>query len=264
MSILSGLENKTEYAIAKLIYGLTRNLTNDAIENFFIDSTNPSFILDTLNELNKYLNQLDTNNTYGGYSSVDWDNRLQDRDIRYIENNYNKGQLIDLCRRMLVYTWGHNEEWKSVIKKERGITDEQINQLRSNVKYYQFLEKYKSNNDQVLSACCKRILILLQYNEYSIELLHTLFVSYFRVKLGITTNENNKPNVLYKQYIASFQSDATKAVLKKNTNIIDKFNNSRNNESLAHDVKKLNVTEEYIIFDEIFNIIICIDNPHTN
>ena len=150
-------------------------------------------------------------------------------------------------------------------KVGRGITDEQINQLRSNVKYYQFLEKYiKSNNDQVLSACCKRILILLQYNEYSIELLHTLFVSYFRVKLGITTNENNKPNVLYKQYIASFQSDATKAVLKKNTNIIDKFNNSRNNESLAHDVKKLNVTEEYIIFDEIFNIIICIDNPHTN
>lgn len=46
--------------------------------------------------------------------------------------------------------------------------------------------------------------------------------------------------------------------------IINKFNNSRNNESLAHDVKKLNVTEEYIIFDEIFNIIICIDNPHTN
>ena len=49
-------------------------------------------------------------------------------------------------------------------------------------------------------------------------------------------------------------------MLKKHNDIISKFNNSRNNESLAHDVVKLPKHEERIIFDEILDILYSIES----
>lgn len=96
--------------------------------------------------------------------------------------------------------------------------------------------------------------------ELALDRLHTFYTKFIRGlcsqhHLAYTSSESL--NAIFGKYIkhienlGMIESDMTKAILKYSINLLEKYNDVRNNNSLAHDNKLLNHKESLYIFDTL-------------
>ncbi|RAI88078.1 abortive infection family protein [Algoriphagus yeomjeoni] len=96
--------------------------------------------------------------------------------------------------------------------------------------------------------------------ELALDRLHTFYVKFIRGlcarhKIQFSTSESL--NAIFGKYLKFVtnlrivESDMTISILKYSINILEKFNDVRNNRSLAHDNKILNYRESLYIFDAL-------------
>lgn len=105
--------------------------------------------------------------------------------------------------------------------------------------------------------------------ELALDRLHTFYMKYIRglcSKNEIVFNNEESLNALYGKYIkfvesqGVLESDMTKAIMKYSINLLEKYNDVRNNRSLAHDNKLLNYKESLYMFDTLARLKGFIDN----
>lgn len=96
--------------------------------------------------------------------------------------------------------------------------------------------------------------------ELALDRLHTFYVKFIRglcTQHQIPYTNSESLNAIFGKYIKHIdslnviESDMTKAILKYSINLLEKYNDVRNNKSLAHDNKLLNYKESLYIFDTL-------------
>lgn len=105
--------------------------------------------------------------------------------------------------------------------------------------------------------------------ETALDRLHTYLMKYIRrlcEKHEIDFNKEESLNAIFGKYVKflvaheKIESLMTERILKYSINIIEAFNDIRNNKSLAHDNQILNYEESLLIFNNITNTIKFIEN----
>lgn len=100
--------------------------------------------------------------------------------------------------------------------------------------------------------------------ESALDRLHTFVIKYIRKlceSLGIFVDKEKALHSLFGEYVKKLQeincidSEMTILILKSSISILQKFNDVRNNQSLAHDNPILNYDESVLIFNNIANLI---------
>jgi hypothetical protein len=137
-------------------------------------------------------------------------------------------------------------------------------------------EVFKPNtDDREFSLLAKSIRESIDKNEpeAALDRLHTFVTKYVR-QLCVThnlTHEKDEPlNALFGKYVkylsANKRMDSTMAerILKYSINVLEAFNDVRNNKSFAHDNPILNYHESVLIFNNIANAIKFIETLEKN
>jgi len=100
--------------------------------------------------------------------------------------------------------------------------------------------------------------------QLALDRVHTYMTKYFRViceKHGIDFTDKENINNMYAKYIHfhnqlnSFESIMTPKILKLPTQVLEKFNNVRNNESFAHSNEVIGYRESKLIIDFVFLVL---------
>ena len=183
-----------------------------------------------------------------------------------VESNYTVGCLLEKLVEfaMLKYQdvdfvnteeFGVYEGCLKVIKKlKEGNIVEHLDALQPN------------NNDKDFKILTKSIKESIEKNEPEVALdrLHTFVVKYIRelcTKNNISYEKSESINAIFGKYIKFLvdnnliESTMSEKILKYSINIIDAFNDVRNNKSLAHDNPILNYDESILIFNNVTNSI---------
>ncbi|MFJ3388824.1 abortive infection family protein [Lysinibacillus sp. NPDC086135] len=115
---------------------------------------------------------------------------------------------------------------------------------------------------------------LLENNpELALDRLHTYSVKFFRelcIKHDLQFEKDDALHTLIASYwkalekSKSIQSDMTIQILKTNTNILNNFNNVRNDKSYAHDNVILNKSESKLICNHVISLLKFIDEIEEN
>jgi|SRR5690554_139635 len=96
--------------------------------------------------------------------------------------------------------------------------------------------------------------------ELALDRLHTFYVKFIRglcTRHQIVYTNSESLNAIFGKYIKHLESlniiesDMTIAILKYSINLLEKYNDVRNNKSFAHDNKLLNYKESLYIFDTL-------------
>jgi len=96
--------------------------------------------------------------------------------------------------------------------------------------------------------------------ELALDRLHTFYVKFVRslcARHQITFSNAESLNAIFGKYLKYVtnleivESEMTISILKYSINLLEKFNDVRNNKSLAHDNKVLNYKESLYIFDTL-------------
>jgi hypothetical protein len=96
--------------------------------------------------------------------------------------------------------------------------------------------------------------------ELALDRLHTFYMKYIRdlcAKNNVTFSNDESLNAIYGKFIkfidgaGLLESEMTKAIMKYSINLLEKYNDVRNNKSLAHDNKLLNYKESLYVFDTL-------------
>jgi len=227
----------------------------------FSDRTFQEFVADTIG--------IDIYDEKYNYASGSKANRL--RAFIKIESNYNVGvlleKLVELAREK--YQSGEtipddefrlNEDCLKIIKrlKDEGVV-EHLDALQPN------------NNDKDFKLLAKSIRESIEKNEPEVALdrLHTFVVKYVRELCATHTinfDKSESLNAVFGKYIKYLidkklvESVMTEKILKYSINVIEAFNDIRNNKSLAHDNPVLNYDESVLIFNNVTNSIKFIQN----
>lgn len=107
----------------------------------------------------------------------------------------------------------------------------------------------------------------------AIDRLHTYMVRYVRQlcnKHNITFNNSDALNGIFGSYVRYLRENSlvtstmTIEILGSYVKIFDKYNNTRNNESLAHDNNLINDKEALLILNSIANLIRFVDDLERN
>lgn len=128
-----------------------------------------------------------------------------------------------------------------------------------------------NNNDKDFKLLAKSIRESIEKNEPEVALdrLHTFVVKYIRVLCAvhnIVYEKSESLNAVFGKYVKHLtdskliDSTMSEKILKYSINVIEAFNDIRNNKSLAHDNSILNYDESVLIFNNVTNSIKFIQN----
>jgi hypothetical protein len=237
-----------------------------AIENFL--GMKIGYVMDfsdrTFQEFVGEATSLDINSEKYHYSSNSKANRL--RAFIKIESNYVFGRLLSaFCDYWLakVHTGqidDHNDEdsYMECVKIAERLKQESI------VEHIDAIQPNSSDKDFALLTKSIKESIEKNEPETALDRLHTFVVKYVRQLCDnhSLTNDKDEPiNSLFGKYVKHLATNKlidsimTEKILKFSINIIDAFNDVRNNKSFAHDNPILNYHESILIFNNISNTI---------
>lgn len=228
----------------------------------FSNRTFGNFVFETIN-IDAYLDYYIDN----GESKA---NRL--RTIWQKESNYKVGKLTS---EMLEY-------WKSQkllsyrkISPEEDALFQECNKIAQRLLQDLIVEEIdvirEDEEDPNFDRLAKSIRASIENNEpeTALDRLHTYLMKYFRrlcEKHEIVYSKEESLNAIFGKYVKfivaheKIESQMTERILKYSINIIEAFNDIRNNKSLAHDNQILNYEESLLIFNNITNTIRFIEN----
>ena len=222
----------------------------------FSDRTFQEFIGESVN--------LDIANEKYHYSSNSKANRL--RQFFKVESNYTVGKLLSaFCDYWISkvhtdeidprgYENLHKECVKLAEKLKEEVIVEHINAIQPNV------------DDRDFKLLAKSIRESIEKNEPEVALdrLHTFTFRYLRElceKHQISYNKAESLNAIFGKYVKflvdskHIESAMSEKILKYSINVIEAFNDIRNNKSFAHDNPVLNYQESVLIFNNVSNTI---------
>jgi hypothetical protein len=246
MSDLNKIEKLKIEKILEMSGGYVLDFSNRTFSEFIFDSTNVEIYHD------KYQDRGDSKA-----------NRL--RTYWEKEPNYIVGKLIlDLLeyrrtKKILAY--------KEIDKPEQDLFDacEKIAMRLKEDNIIEEIEVIKENiDDRSITLLAKSIKESIAKNEpeSALDRLHTYVMNFFRnlcEKHNIAITKEETLNAIFGKYVkfivSSNKIDSLMAekILKYSINILDAFNDVRNNKSFAHDNNILNYEESVLIFNNITN-----------
>lgn len=247
MAELNYTENKIIESFLKMESGFVLDFSDKTLHEFIGDAT-----------------KLDINSPKYHFKTNSKANRL--RCFIKVESNIVVGNLIkSFC-----------EYWhaKSIIEKKENSEEEKLyheclkiaNKL-SQAKIVEELEAIKPNSDDKDFAVLARSIkesIEKHEPEVALDRLHTFVIKYLRqlcINHNITFDISEPIHSLLGKYIKYLrankliESEMSENILKYSINIMESFNDVRNNKSFAHDNPILNYNESILIFNNISNII---------
>lgn len=207
---------------------------------------------------------LDINDPKYHYSSNSKANRL--RQFIKVESNYTFGKLLSaFCDYWLskVHTGEidyHNDEnlYKECVKIADRLKQESI------VEHIDAIKPNADDRDFKLLAKSIRESIERNEPEVALDRLHTFTFKYLRElcdKHNISYDKTDSLNAVFGKYVKyivdkkHIESTISEKILKYSINIIEAFNDIRNNKSFAHDNPVLNYHESVLIFNNISSTI---------
>jgi hypothetical protein len=124
----------------------------------------------------------------------------------------------------------------------------------------------EDDNDKDFSLLAKSIKESIEKSEPEVALdrLHTYLMKFIRKLCGnheIEITKEESLNAIFGKYLkfivvnGKVESEMSQKILKYSINIIEAFNDVRNNRSLAHDNQILNYSESVLIFNNVTNSI---------
>lgn len=222
----------------------------------FSNRTFEEFIYDTL-KVNIYSEKY-------FYDSGSKANRL--RAFIREESNFKVGQLLSA---LLDYwhTKAIAKEYGFEFEKNESIYKECL-KVASRLKEETIIEEIDAikevEDDRDFSLLAKSIKESIDKDEPEVALdrLHTYLMKFVRqlcAKHKIELKKDESLNAIYGKYIkflvsnGLLESKMSENILKYSINILESFNDIRNNKSLAHDNKILNYDESVLIFNNVTN-----------
>lgn len=252
MSDLTGVEKLKLEKFLKMGQGYALEFSNRSIQEFILGSVE----LDIQDEKYSY--------SYGSKA-----NRL--RALWEKESNYVVGKLLE---DMLIF-WkekkatdnqqiseeeqeGYNDCLRIAQSLKEGSPVEHLDAIQAN------------NNDKDFAFLAKLIRESIEKNEpeAALDRLHTFVMKYIRQlckKHSVEFSEEESLNAVFGKYVRflintnKVESPMAEKILRFSINIIEAFNDIRNNRSFAHDNRLLNYHESILIFNNISSSIKFID-----
>lgn len=247
---MAELNYKEKFAIEKLFdmpTGYVMDFSNRTFEEFIYDSVKVNIYSE------KYF-----------YDSGSKANRL--RAFIKEEPNYKVGQLISA----LLDYWhikAMAKEYGFEFEKNESIYKECL-KVASRLKEETVVEEIDTikevEDDRDFSLLAKSIKESIDKDEPEVALdrLHTYLMKFVRQlcdKHQIELKKEESLNAIYGKYIKFLvsnnllESKMSENILRYSINILESFNDIRNNKSLAHDNKILNYEESILIFNNVTN-----------
>lgn len=207
---------------------------------------------------------LDIDNEKYHYASNSKANRL--RKFIKVESNYTLGKLLSaFCDYWLskVHTGeiDHRDDenlYKECVKIAERLKQESI------VEYIDVIQPNVDDRDFKLLAKSIKESIEKNEPEAALDRLHTFTFRYLRElcdKHQISYEKSDSLNAVFGKYIKFLieknyiESAMAEKILKYSINVIEAFNDIRNNKSFAHDNPVLNYHESVLIFNNVSNTI---------
>lgn len=252
MSDLTAIEKSKLEKILKMDTGYVLDFSDYSFQDFVLSKTH----LDIRSE--KY-----------NFRSGSKANRL--RSFWDQESNYVVGNLIS----ELLKSWKDSKLIKAqeISATEQELHDECV-KISTRLKSDSIVEDLDAiqanNNDKDFNQLAKLIRESIEKNEpeAALDRLHTFVVKYIRElcnKHQIAFTDSESLNAVFGKYVRHLvegkliQSSMAEKILKFSIQIIEAFNDVRNNKSFAHDNKLLNYHESVLIFNNISSSIKFID-----
>lgn len=199
------------------------------------------------------------------YGSGSKANRL--RAFWEVESNYNVGKLT----KDILLNWREEKtlNLSEISAPEQNLFDEciKISERLLQDTIVEEIEVIKDNtDDKDFNLLAKQIKESIKHNEpeAALDRLHTYAMKYIRQlceKHGIELTKEESLNALYGKYVNyivsndKLESVMAEKILKYSINVLDAFNDIRNNKSFAHDNPVLNYPESVLIFNNVTNSI---------
>lgn len=197
-------------------------------------------------------------------------NRL--RTIWQKESNYNVGKLTAA---ILEY-WKERKlmSYHQISQPEQNIFEE-CNKIAQRLLQDIAVEEIEvirdDNQDFTFDRLAKSIRASIEKNEpeEALDRLHTYLMKFVRrlcEKHNIEFKKEESLNAIFGKYVKfviaheKIESQMTERILKYSINVIEAFNDIRNNKSFAHDNQILNYAESLLIFNNITKTIKFIEN----
>lgn len=248
MADITKVENLKLEKIFDMQGGYVLDFSNRTLNDFVLESINVELYSD------KYSDR--------GESKA---NRI--RTIWQKEHNYKVGTLIF---KLLEY-WKDKKilSYKGISEPEQNLYEECVkiaNKLIQDI-IVEEIEVFRDNQtDKDFSLLAKSIRESIEKNEPEVALdrLHTYVMKFIRKLCDthlIGYNKEESLNAIFGKYVkfitssGKIESQMTEKILKYSINVLESFNDIRNNKSLAHDNKILNYTESLLIFNNVTNSI---------
>lgn len=248
MADITKVENLKLEKIFDMQGGYVLDFSNRTLNDFVLESINVELYSD------KYSDRGDSKA-----------NRI--RTIWQKEHNYKVGTLIF---KLLEY-WKDKKilSYKGISEPEQNLYDECMkisNKLIQDV-IVEEIEVFRDNQTgKDFSLLAKSIRESIEKNEPEVALdrLHTYVMKFIRKLCDthlIVYNKEESLNAIFGKYVkfittsGKIESQMTEKILKYSINVLESFNDIRNNKSLAHDNKILNYSESLLIFNNVTNSI---------
>ncbi len=216
---------------------------------------------------------LDIDNEKYHYASNSKANRL--RQFIKVESNYTVGKLLSaFCDYWLskVHTGEIDYRDDENLYKECVKIAERLKQ-ESIVEHIDAIQPNVDDRDFKLLAKSIRESIEKNEPETGLDRLHTFTFRYLRElcdKHQISYDKTDSLNAVFGKYVKflveykHIESAMSEKILKYSINVIEAFNDIRNNKSFAHDNPILNYQESILIFNNVSNTIKFIETIENN
>lgn len=250
-------------------------IERENVENFL--GMKSGYVMDfsdrTFQEFVGEVTNLDINDEKYHYASNSKANRL--RQFIKVESNYTFGKLLSsFCDYWLskVHTGEIDYRDDENLYKECVRIGDRLKQ-ESIVEHIAAIQPNADNRDFKLLAKSIRESIEKNEPEVGLDRLHTFTFRYLRElcdRHKISYDKSESLNAIFGKYVKflvehnHIESVMAEKILKYSINVIEAFNDIRNNKSFAHDNPVLNYQESVLIFNNISNTIKYIESIETN
>ncbi len=248
MADINKIENLKLEKIFEMQGGYVLDFSNRTLNDFVLETINVDLYSD------KYSDRGDSKA-----------NRI--RTIWQKEHNYKVGTLIF---KLLEY-WRERKKlsYQKITEFEEILYEQCVkisNKLIQDI-IVEEIEVFRENpTDKDFNLLAKSIRESIEKNEPEVALdrLHTYVMKFIRNlcnKHLIDYRKEESLNAIFGKYVkfittnGQIESQMTEKILKYSINVLESFNDIRNNKSLAHDNKILNYSESLLIFNNVTNSI---------